>query len=189
MDIVFSFIGIYLDVMLLFFLTRQFGADTTKLMEILYYIAYGISIYFLNRLGIPIYMKIPLNIATIVIMFYFLYREIGYIQRIKFAILYFIALSIPEFLITIIVFFLKEYSLSDLYNNIPLWFICFMLSKLVTFILIMIIIKVKRINNKREHYTYRSILLGFTPLLMTLTILVYDMYVFTNLHILNIKKL
>lgn len=189
MDIIYSFIGIYLDVMLLYFLTRQFETDTKKAVEMLCYVAYGVSIYFLNDLGVSVYIKTPLNITTILIMFYLLYGNLGRIQSIKFAILYFISLSIPELLITTVVFFINDYSLSDLYQNTPLWFVCLMLSKIVTFILIVIIVKVKRISKGREHSTYRSTLLGFAPLLMTLAILIYDMYIFTNLRGFNEETL
>lgn len=177
MDYVYTFIGIYLDVILLIYLTNNFERIKNAACIYSVYSLYGLIVYCENLLGWPIYLKLLLNLFLILWGFSILYVNVSLFRKVKFIVLYFILLSIPEILITAIVFCISNYTVEELYNNTYLWFVCLMLSKTFTFFLIMILTKIKRLNKDKRENGILANIFEFIPLFITLGILIFDMYV------------
>ena len=184
MKYLYSFVGIYMDVLLLLFLTIKFEKKKGNAFNCFTFILYGLFVFGENIMNLPIFIKLPLNICF-VFLSTLSYINIDFLNKIKFIVIHYILLAIPELLITTIVFYMANYTIDELYENTYLWFVCLILSKTVTFFLIMVVTKVKRLNSEKRRGISINHLFGFMPLLIALVFLIYDMYIIINIEILK----
>lgn len=125
--------------------------------------------------------KLPLCVITIWIIFIFYYEKTELGTKIGIAVSYMIVLCIPELLIVSGVMLMGPDTVQELTNDRALWFICLLAAKLVTYLIVAFIIKIKNMEMSR----FLRIFLRFGPMAVTFLLMVLMVFIIININVLD----
>lgn len=178
---VYSILGISADIAILAIMAHVMPLKRSRWQVWLGYLAYGFLLLSMNTGGMQVIFKLPLCVITIWIIFIFYYEKTELGTKIGIAVSYMIVLCIPELLIVSGVMLMGPDTVQELTNDRALWFICLLAAKLVTYLIVAFIIKIKNMEMSR----FLRIFLRFGPMAVTFLLMVLMVFIIININVLD----
>lgn len=176
LDLLLNLLGTTIDIVLLFYFTRNSDLHCSYIHSTLLYGFLWLSVIFLNLHSFPFIFKVIYEVSAILLLNKYLYSDFTFISNLKSILLFYLSLCICELLSVGISFvFFHFSSLQELFANKLISMELIIFTKMLSFIVLYIVFRFGQ--NNIFTYTKFEITLYFLPIITNIFLIFAIIYI------------